>query len=66
MLGKRTAKLRKERGWTQGDLANATRLSRGYIASIEEGTVHPSIKTVAIIAKILGIEAGELLKGEER
>jgi len=65
MVGKRIAKLRKERRWTQRYLGNAVGLSRGYIASIEEGDVYPSIKAVAVIAKILGVGAGELLKEEE-
>ena len=61
MLGKRIAKLRRQKGWTQKDLADATRLSRGYIAAIEEGK-HPGIKAVAMIAEALGVEVGELYR----
>jgi len=60
MVGKRIAKLRKSKGWTQVDLAKAARLSKGYIASIEEGDGHPRIKTVAMIAAVLGVEVRKL------
>lgn len=65
MVGKRIAQLRKKKGWTQKDLAGATRLSKGYIATIEEGDQQPKIKTVAIIAGALGVEARELYKDDE-
>lgn len=61
MVGKRIAKLRDEKGWTQKQLAKATRLSKSYIASIEEGK-RPGIKALAIIAEELGVEVGELLR----
>lgn len=59
MVGKRIANLRKEKGWTQKQLAKATRLSKSRIAAIEGGG-RPGIKTVAMIAKALGVEVGEL------
>ena len=59
MIGEKIAQLRKEKGLTQKDLAGETRLSRGYIAAIEEGGI-PRVKTVAMIAKALGVEAREL------
>jgi len=61
MVGKRIANLRKEKGWTQKDLADAIRLSRGYIAAIEAGE-RLGVKAVAIIAEALGVEARELYK----
>lgn len=64
MVGKRIALIRKNKSWTQKDLAEATRLSRGYIAAIEEGG-SPGVKTVAMIAKALGVDARELLEEEE-
>ena len=63
MVGRRIAELRKEKGWTQKELAKATRLSNGYIAAIEEG-VRPGIKAVAIIAEQLGVEVEELYREE--
>ena len=55
MVGKRIAKFRKEKGWTQKQLAKATGLSKSYISSIEEGKL-PGIKTVVVIAEALGVE----------
>lgn len=37
MVGKQVARLRKERGWTQTELAARTGLSRGFIAMVEIG-----------------------------
>lgn len=62
MIGKRIAYLRHKKGWTQADLAKATCLSWGYIASIEEGRIRPKIKTLALIAKCLGVELELLLR----
>ena len=61
MVGRRIAELRKEKGWTQKELAKATRLSNGYIAAIEAG-IRPGVKAVAIIAEELGVEVGELYR----
>ncbi|SDG46997.1 helix-turn-helix domain-containing protein [Desulfosporosinus hippei] len=61
MIGVIIAKIRKERGWTQKELAEATGLSRSRIAAIEEGG-HPGIKTMAMIADALGVEVKELYK----
>lgn len=55
MVGKRIASIRQEKGWTQADLAKASGLSKGYIASIEEGK-KPGIKAIALIAGALGVE----------
>ncbi|EGW39062.1 helix-turn-helix transcriptional regulator [Desulfosporosinus sp. OT] len=62
MIGKRIVQLRKERGWTQNDLAKAARLSKGYISAIEEGDQRPKVKTVAMIANALGVGVKDLLK----
>jgi len=62
MVGKRIAEIRKEKGWTQKDLADRTRLSRGYIASIEGGR-SPGVKAKSIIAEALGVEVCELYGG---
>lgn len=58
------AKLRKEKGLTQAELAKATGLSRGYIAAIEQGRRFPHQKTLAIIAERLGVGIEELKGGK--
>jgi len=64
-IGSNIAKFRRNKGWTQAKLAKAARLSRGYIAAIEEGKGHPRIKTLAIIAEKLGVGIDELIEMEE-
>jgi len=54
-IGSNIAKLRKQRNWTQAELAERTNLSQGYIAAIEENRVKPTIKAKAVIAHILGV-----------
>lgn len=60
MVGKRIAKFRKRKGWTQKQFAKATGLSKSYIAAIEAGK-RPGIKTVSIIAEVLGVDVRDLL-----
>ena len=64
MVGKRIAKLREEKGWTQKRLAKIAGLSKSYIASIEEGK-RPGIKAAAMIAEALGVEVTKLFREEE-
>ena len=58
--GGNIAKLRKQRKWTQGQLAKVTGLSRGYIASIEQGRRCPALRALAIIADVLGVKIRDL------
>lgn len=55
-LGLVFAKLRKERGMSQQDLANAVGLSRPYITQVENGTRTPTPDTAARLAAALGLE----------
>jgi len=64
VVGKVIARLRKGKGWTQTELANAASLSRGCIAAIEGGR-DPGIKTLALIAEALGVEVKEFFEEEE-
>lgn len=54
------ARLRREKGWTQAELAKVTGLSRGYIAAIEQGRRFPRQKTLTIILERLGTDVEEL------
>lgn len=66
-IGQKIALLRKEKGWTQAELANACNLSRGYIAAIEEGREpHPKLKTLALIANSLGVSIADLVENYRR
>lgn len=59
-VGDIVAGLRRKKGWTQRELAELTGLSCKYIEDIEGGRHHPSVKTLAIIAAVLGVEIEKL------
>ena len=58
---KNIARIRRERGLTQEQLAKATGFSESYISAIEEGRGHPRARTLEVIARCLGVEMEELL-----
>lgn len=62
--GKLIAKLRRERGLTQQQLADKLNLSNKTISKWESGAGGPDISNLSILAETLGITADELLKGE--
>lgn len=62
-LGKRIEALRKERGWTQTDMAVSLDLNRGHISDIERGKREVGIITLQIIAEGLHTTMADLLKG---
>lgn len=60
-IGERIKHYRKERGFTQKELAEETNLSRSHIASIEGNQYTPSIATLTEIANALSISSTLLL-----
>ena len=62
--GKLIAKLRKEQGLTQQQLAEKLNLSNKTISKWESGAGSPDISNLSVLAEILGISVDELLKGE--
>ncbi len=54
-------KARKERNWTQADLAQATGMKRCNISRLESGAHRPSLTTLERVAQALGIKAQRLL-----
>ena len=53
---------RKERGWTQMDLAEAVDLSRNHMQRIEAATAVPSLSTLLDIADALEKKKKKLFK----
>lgn len=51
--GKRTERLRKDKGWNQEDLAKAVSVRQNYISAIENDKAAPSADVMAAIAKEL-------------
>ena len=61
-LGKNMKRIRAKRGMSQGDIARALEVDRGYISNIENGKKNPTIATIQKLANALGVSADELLK----
>lgn len=53
--------IRKHRGMTQGDLADAANLSRPYLTEIETGRKEGSIRALKAIAEALGVSMEKLV-----
>ena len=64
-LGQRLARLRKERGFTQIELADKTGISQPVLSDYERGKLRPHPQTIVQLARALQVSADELL-GLER
>lgn len=64
-ISKRISELRKEKGWSQTDLAKAVDASRDIIGKYERGEHSPSIEMTTKLADALGVTVDYLL-GRER
>jgi methanogenic corrinoid protein MtbC1/DNA-binding XRE family transcriptional regulator len=60
-LGRRVRELRQKTGWTQEQLAKATRLTRAYIVAVEGGKQNVSMDVVIRVANGLGVPPERLL-----
>jgi len=62
MLSKRLKELRKERNWTQQELAQKADLSFNAVTKIEQGAAkHPTLKTLLKLSEAFGIGLDELV-----
>lgn len=64
-LGMRIRYLRKEKGWSQEDLALEANVNKNYICDLENGRRNPSLDILERIASALKITLSELFKGIE-
>ena len=64
-MGRRVRDLRQQAGWTQEQLAKATRLTRAYIVAVEGGKQNVSMDVVIRVANGLGVAPDQLLAMEE-
>ena len=64
-LGMRIKFLRKEKGWSQEDLALEADVNKNYICDLENGRRNPSLEILEKIAVAFGITLSELFKGIE-
>lgn len=61
-FGKNLKRIRTEKAMSQGDIARALNVSRGYISNIENGKQNLTITTIGRLAKLLGVSSSEFLK----
>ncbi len=64
-LGMRIKFLRKERGWSQEDLALEANVNKNYICDLENGRRNPSLDILERISNAFGIPLSVLFKGIE-
>ena len=64
-LSEKLLTLRKQRGWTQEELAEALFVSRTAISKWESGRGYPSIDSLKAISKLFSVSIDELLSNEE-
>ena len=60
-FGEKLQKLRKEKGWTQEELAAQICISRQALSKWEQGTVIPDTENVLQISKLFGVSTDYLL-----
>lgn len=65
LVGWKIRSLRKEKGWSQEELAEASGLSYKFIGEVERGTVNPSLDTLFNISNALTIQIAKLFSIEE-
>lgn len=58
------AKLRRLKGWSQGELAVKLDMTPGYISLLEAGERSPSISVLASIAAELGTTASKMIEAK--
>lgn len=59
-LGKRIRDARKEKGWTQEDLAYEAEIDRSYIGGVERGERNVTFSILCRIARALGRDVASL------
>jgi transcriptional regulator with XRE-family HTH domain len=63
VVGERIAKLRKAKGFTQDQFAEATGLNRTHLYRLETGQQSMTLRTLKLVADALGVRATQLLRG---
>jgi len=64
--GRRFARLRAERGFSQEGFAARAKINRAYMGKIERGEVNISIDNMHKIARSLSLSLGELLSEADK
>ena len=61
LVGDNCARIRKELGYTQEQLAERSGLSQQYLSDLERGKRNPTVVTVYEIAQALGVSHLDML-----
>jgi transcriptional regulator with XRE-family HTH domain len=64
LVGRNAARLRKEAGLTQEQLAERCGLSQQYLSGLEQGRRNPTVVTLYELAMALGVSHLELVQPE--
>ena len=64
-LGEKLVALRKQKGWTQEEMAESLFVSRTAISKWESGRGYPNIDSLKAIAKLFSVSIDELLSSDE-
>ncbi|WP_366474093.1 helix-turn-helix transcriptional regulator [Sphingomonas sp.] len=62
LVGRNAARIRREKGMTQEQLAERSGLSQQYLSGLESGRRNPTIVTLYEIATALGVSHVDLLR----
>lgn len=65
-LGNELRRARREADMTQEDLAKKSKMDRSFISDIERGTASPSVATLFVLCRALGVAASELIRRVEQ
>lgn len=60
-LAKNMRRIRRNKGWSQEELADRADVHRTYISGVERCVRNPTITIVGRIAEALGVPVGELV-----
>ena len=60
-LGLNVQRIRREKGWSQEELADQAGLHRTYVSGVERGIRNPTITIVEKLALALGVSTGTLI-----
>jgi transcriptional regulator with XRE-family HTH domain len=61
-FGQSLKKIRTNKGMSQGDIARALNVSRGYVSNIENGKLNPTLSTTTRLAEALDVSTDKLFK----
>jgi transcriptional regulator with XRE-family HTH domain len=61
-LGLRIRELRKDKGWTQFELAERMGVDRSYLAEVETGKIEICLRNLEVVAQTFEMELYQLVR----